>query len=180
MSTIEYLNAHPIYGCIFIFLARVTDVSLDVFRILLLNRGYAVQAAAIGFFEISIYVVALGTVLADGPMDIYKIVVYSLGFACGNLVGAHIEEKMALGYVALYVFSCPTGCKDLLDELRENNFGVTNVTGHGREGPRELLIITAKRRDLPNILRILHTTSPDTFYSVSDIRSLRGGIFPIR
>lgn len=160
-------------------MARVIDVSLDVFRILLLNRGYSVQAAAIGFFETCFYVAALGTVITGGPMDLYKIVVYALGFACGNLVGSFIEEKLALGYVALHVFSSPGRCKDLTYLLLKNNYGVTKVTGQGREGPREILIITAKRRDLPDILRILHCASPDTFYSVSDIRSIRGGIFPI-
>lgn len=180
MSRIEYLNHYPAIGCLVIFLARVTDVSLDVFRILLLNRGYSVQAAVIGFFEICVYIVALGTVISGGPMDIVRVIVYALGFACGNLAGSFIEEKLALGFVALHIFSCLDGCQNLSDMLRRNNYGVTIITGQGREGPREVMIITAKRRDLPDILHLLHNSSPDTFYSVSDIRSLRGGIFPIR
>ena len=48
---------------VFIFLARVVDVSLGTLRIIYLSRGRSRIAAVIGFVEIAIYVVALGMVI---------------------------------------------------------------------------------------------------------------------
>lgn len=176
---LETISHNLIFGYLFIFFARVADVSLDVFRLLLLTRGYALYAALIGFVEICIFVVALGTVLT-GPMDILKIITYAGGFATGNLVGAYIEDKMAVGYTAVHIFCCHQVCDILTTRLRNQDFGVTQITGEGRTGPRDILIITAKRKDLPFILGLVDEVAPGTFYNISDVRSLRGGIFPRR
>ena len=37
---LEHLISNPVYGYFYLF-ARVADVSLDVFRLLMLTRGYA-------------------------------------------------------------------------------------------------------------------------------------------
>ncbi|EGO65371.1 DUF2179 domain-containing protein [Acetonema longum] len=174
------LVAHPFAGYLFIFFARVMDVSLDVFRLLLLTRGYAMPAALIGFVEVTIFVTALSTVIGSGITDPIKIVAYAAGFATGNLVGIYVEGRMAVGYVAIQIFPSQDYCQDLLDRLRKSDFGFTSLSGQGRSGPREVFIVTVKRKDLPRILQILDETAPDTFFNISDVRSIRGGIFPHR
>ncbi len=175
---LEIIAGNPIYSYIFIFLARVADVSLDVFRLLMLTRGYAIPAAMIGFIEVSIFIMALGTVMAGGINDLGKVAAYAGGFATGNLVGLYIEEKMALGYVVVHVFPTQPCCSRLLPLLRENNYGVTNITGEGKTGPRDILIITVKRKNLPHVLELIDKVEPDTFFNIADVRSIRGGIFP--
>jgi uncharacterized protein YebE (UPF0316 family) len=177
---LEFISSNPIYSYFFVFFARVIDVSLDVFRLLLLTRGYALAAAVIGFFEVSVFVLALGTVIADKSIDIIKVIAYAGGFATGNLIGAFIEDKAALGYVAIQIFPHKQYCDQLTAYLRKSRYGVTKILGEGRTGAREMLIITTKRKDLPHILRILDRVAPDVFFSVSDIRAIRGGIFPRR
>lgn len=176
----DILIANPVYAYIFIFVARVADVSLGVFRLLMLTRGYAVQAAAVGFFEVAIFVVALGTVISGGFTDIVRVIAYAGGFATGNLVGMKIEEKMALGYVVIQMFPAPHCGEKLTAMLRENNFGVTAITGEGKWGPREILVVTAKRKDAPQIINLMNQIDEDTFFNMSDIRSIHGGIFPRR
>ena len=46
-----------------IFLARVADVSLGTLRMLMLVKGRRLPSAIIGFFEVLIYVNALGRVV---------------------------------------------------------------------------------------------------------------------
>lgn len=176
----EILTQNPLIAYLFIFLARVIDVSLDVFRMLLLTRGYSIPAALIGFFEIIVYLVALGTVFAGGFSDVWKVIAYAGGFATGNLVGIKIEEMMAVGYVVLQVFPCPEHGEKLLQALRDNNYGVTTMSGEGKLGPRQILMVTVKRKNLPHILQIIDEVAPDTFYNTSDVRSIQGGIFPSR
>jgi len=175
---LEIFTANPFFAYLFIFFARVCDVSLGVFRLLLITRGYAVPAAVIGFFEVSIFVVALGTAISGGITDYVKVIAYALGFATGNLVGIKIEEKMALGYVVVQVFPARECCDHLAEILRSNNYGVTAISGEGKWGPREILLVTAKRKDLGMIMKILNETSPEVFFNVSDVRSIHGGVFP--
>jgi len=174
----ELIAANPFYGYLFIFFARVADVSLDVFRLLLLTRGYAIPAAVIGFFEVSIFVLALGTVISGGPIDFIKIIAYSGGFATGNLAGSYLEEKMAFGFVVVQVFPSDDCCGELVRRLRDHNFGVTRIAGKGRSGPRDILVVTAKRKNLPQIVKIMDQVAPETFFNISDIRSIHGGVFP--
>jgi uncharacterized protein YebE (UPF0316 family) len=176
----ESLVLNPLFGYLFIFLARVADMSLDVLRLLMLTRGYAVTAAVVGFFEVTVFVVALGWVLYDGLNDPIKIIAYAGGFATGNLVGAVIEEKMAIGYVVIQVFPSKETCNELIIHLRENNYGVTRIEGEGRFGPRDILMVTTKRKNMPYIIKTIEQVAPETFFSISDIRSIHGGVFPRR
>ena len=59
-------------------------------------QGRKLQAALIGFFEISIYVTALSKVVSnlDNPLNLFS---YALGFACGTYLGITVENKIALG-----------------------------------------------------------------------------------
>jgi uncharacterized protein YebE (UPF0316 family) len=172
--------SNPIFIYVFIFVARVVDVALGVFRLLLLTRGYAFYAAIIGFFEVTIFVVALGTALSGGVTDVLKIIAYACGFATGNLVGIKMEEKMALGFVLVQMFPANEYCDQLVENLRNKNYGVTLLYGEGMSGPREIVVLTVKRKDLPVIIGIMQKNAPDTFFNISDIRSIRGGIFPRR
>lgn len=177
---LETLLANPVFGYFFIFTARVIDVSLDVFRLLMLTRGYALAAAVIGFFEVGIFVVALGTVIAGGLSDPVKIVAYAAGFATGNIIGSLIEERMAFGFVAIQMFPHNSRCAGLIARLRESNYGVTRIAGEGKTGPRDILVVSAKRKNMGSILKIMNDVAPETFFNISDIRSIHGGIFPHR
>jgi len=174
----ELINSYPILAYLFIFFARVIDVSLGVFRLLLLTRGYSLPAAIIGFVEVSIFVLALGTVFSGGLTDFVKIMAYAGGFATGNLVGAKIEERMAVGYVVVQMFPNEEQSVQLKNLLREHDYGVTTIPGEGKWGPREILVATIKRKCLKDILNIMDQVAPDIFFNTSDVRSIHGGIFP--
>jgi uncharacterized protein YebE (UPF0316 family) len=162
-------------GYFLIFAARVLDMSMSTIRLLLIVRGKRFQAAAIGFFEVVIYVLALNMVVKNLD-NIFNLLAYSLGFAFGNYVGSYVEEKMALGHVTVQVI--PKG-KDanMASELRNRGYGVTVVTGTGREGPRQLLIITVMRKRLPELMRVIDELDRDSFVTVMDTQSIHGGFW---
>ncbi|RYD03431.1 hypothetical protein N752_19830 [Desulforamulus aquiferis] len=58
----------PIGAYLFIFFARVIDISLDVVRLLMLMRGRKVAASLIGFVEVTVFIIALGEVFRGGMM----------------------------------------------------------------------------------------------------------------
>jgi hypothetical protein len=91
-----------ILGYLLIFFARLADVSLATFRMIMVIRGKRIIAACIGFVEATIYILAVGKVLSamNNPLN---ILAYALGFATGNYVGIFLEEKMALGSIIVQV-----------------------------------------------------------------------------
>lgn len=161
-----------------IFFARVGDMSLDVLRILLLTRGRRGWASVVGFVEVAIFIIILNYVLQDGLTDPGKILAYAGGFATGNYVGSLIEEWLAMGFQSLQVFPPLERVDELTARLRKEGYGVTIVTGEGRDGPRKILHVLVKRKDLTRISQILNEVDPGIFFNITDARSIHGGVFP--
>lgn len=161
---------------LFIFFARVIDVSLATVRMLMVVQGRKIQAAIIGFFEVTVYVMALGQVM-DSLNNPWKILVYGLGFATGNIVGIFIEDKIALGNLAAQIILKTTDNKELIELLRENNFGVTLLQGEGKEGPKTVLKVALKRRNLKKLKRLIYDYDDRAFITVNNINPVSGGYF---
>lgn len=160
---------------LFVFFARVSDVTLSTLRILMLMRGKTLIAAVIGFFEVSVYILALGQVLNNLNHPI-SIVVYALGFATGNIVGGFFEEKLAVGYNTAQVISV-NKAQEMAARLRDHGFGVTIIEGCGIKGPHDILYVLLKRRDLPSLMAIIQEVDKNAFVSIMDTRKTFGGYF---
>ncbi len=169
-----------IYAYLFIFFARVADMSLDVLRILMLMRDRRIWAAVIGFFEVSIFVLALNEVLKGGLTDPGKIIAYAGGFAAGNYLGSVIESKLAIGFLSIHIIPPKDMAEEFTGLMREEGFGVTSVQGCGRDGERTMLFVMIKRKDLNKALAIINNICPNAFFNVSDARRIHGGVFPVK
>ena len=139
-------------------------------------QGRRVQAAMIGFFEVGIYVTALGSVVKDLDNP-YKLLVYCLGFATGNFVGITIENKIALGNLSAQIILRDAENKELVNSLRENGFGVTIIQGEGINGPKEVLTVALNRKDLESLKKLVYEFEEKAFITVSNINPISGGYF---
>jgi uncharacterized protein YebE (UPF0316 family) len=158
-----------------IFVAKIAHVSFGTIRIIYLTRGKAYPAAAVGFFEVIIYLIALSMVLQN--LDQWQnILVYGLGFAAGNVVGSMIEEKIAIGHVNAQVVTVDA-CNGLEENLRERGYGVTSMPCYGKEGPHRNLQVMLKRKELPEFLKEMKDSDPDAFITIYDTRKIMGGYF---
>lgn len=158
-----------------IFFAKIAHVSLGTIRIIYLTRGNSIQAAAIGFFEVIIYLVALSMVITN--LDQWtNVLVYGLGFAAGNLVGSKIEELIAVGYVHTDIVTLQN-CGTLEQALRDEGYGVTSMPCYGREGVHSNLQVLLKRKELPSFLKIVEKYDPKAVISIFDTRKIMGGYF---
>ncbi|MEG6520749.1 DUF2179 domain-containing protein [Desulfotomaculum sp. 1211_IL3151] len=173
----EILSTH-LGAYLFIFFARVADMSLDVLRLLMLMRGRKVVASLIGFVEVSIFIVALGQALSGGMDDPFKIIAYAGGFATGNFLGSLIEEWLAVGHLSMQVYPSSEKVEELCIRFRDQGFGVTTVCGCGRSGERTILFVLLKRSNLKIATGILDDVQPGIFFNISDARAVRGGVFP--
>lgn len=164
-----------VLGAVFIFGARILDVSMGTIRMLMLMRGKKYYAAFIGFFEVIIFILVLGTVVNQLDNPIY-LIMYGLGFATGNIVGGWLEEKMAVGFLTVQIIS-KNHSKILTEVLRGNGYGVTVIDSHGWEGERDILNLQIKRKDMPDVERLIRETDADAYVTIFDTRNALGGYF---
>jgi len=162
-------------GYLLIFMAKVSDVSLATIRMIMVVKGKRIHAAVIGFVEVSIWILAVGTVLSnlDDPIN---VIMYASGFATGNYVGIMIEEKMALGSLVVQVISFKKA-EELVAILRDEGYGVTVVEGYGRNGINHLLNVTIQRKQLGRLNQLLDEHDQKAFVTVMDTRAIKGGFF---
>ncbi len=95
-------------SALMIFILRVIDMSLDTMRMLFVVRGKKPIAWILGFFQSLVFVIAISTVLAN-LNNLLNIVGYAAGFATGNVLGMFIEERLAIGHIAMRVISSKKG-----------------------------------------------------------------------
>jgi uncharacterized protein YebE (UPF0316 family) len=172
MEALDALFAGP-YGPVAIFLLRIVDVSLSTMRILLAVRGHKYVVPFIGFFEVLIWVFAVGNAIRflDSPLHLLG---YAGGFATGSIVGLLIEERLAIGYATIRIVSRHAGV-EMSDALRSLGFGVTEFAGQGRDGPVEVAYTVCKRRDITRVITEVERWDAQAFITVEEPRDIRWG-----
>lgn len=168
----------PISGIslyIIIFIVKVIEVSLATLRIVLITKDERVKGAAIGFFEVTIWVLVVSTVLQDITTDPFKIVVYALGFAVGNYLGSLLENKLAIGVTNIEVIAHKIHGKRLANYLRANGLAVTSVSAYGMNDKREILYLHTARKKVKQTVKIIREFQEDVVITVNDIKPVYGG-----
>jgi len=163
---------------ILIFIARICDVSLGTIRVIFVSRGYRHLAPLLGFFEISIWLLAISQIMRD-INDISIYLAYAAGFATGTYVGITLEEKLSLGTVLVRVIT-GRDSTDLIEALTGEGYGLTTHGAEGAQGPVTIVFTVVKRQNLAHIVGIITRFNPHAFYSVEDVRHASEGVFPAR
>jgi uncharacterized protein YebE (UPF0316 family) len=169
------LAALPILP-LFIFVAEVCVVTICTLRIIFIARGKKGPAAVLGFFEVSIWLFAIGQVMQN-LSDVGCYLGFAGGFALGNYLGVSIEQKLALGNLVLRIITSKDS-RALFHRLVEAGYGVTRVDGQGATGPVQVLLMIIPRKDLGTVVALLKEFDPKVFYAVDDVQSASQGIFP--
>lgn len=161
-----------IYGLLpgLIFLARVTDVTLDTLRIVFVTRGNKIVAPILGFFEVLIWLVAI-TRIMENLDNFATYIAYALGFAVGNYVGLLVEEKLAIGTQLVRIISV-ANANSLIENLREKGFKVTAIDADGKNGLVQVVFVVIPRKVVHDVIDMLNHFNPKAFYSIEDIRSV--------
>ncbi len=171
----EWLNAHPLMLPVFIFFARITDVSIGTLRTICIVRGYRYLAPVLGFFEVAIWIIAVSGVFSH--LDHwYNIVAYAGGFATGNAVGMYIEQRLAIGMQAIRLISTGHSAAVAVG-LRLAGYGVTEMKGRGLDGEVSICFVVVPRRETPLVLRVAESIDPDVFSTVEDVCSAVGRVY---
>ena len=161
---------------IMIFCARICDVTMGTIRVIFISKGIRYLAPVIGFFEVIIWLLAIGQVM-NNLTNIVSYIAYGAGFATGTFIGMYIEEKISIGLTSVRIIT-KEDPMELMQYLRSHNYGVTSVDGEGGTGRVKMIFTIIRRQDLGHVVGIIKEFHPNAFYSVEEVKSVAEGVFP--
>jgi uncharacterized protein YebE (UPF0316 family) len=157
-----------------IFLARITDVSINTIRIIYVLGGRKVTATVLGFFESFVWLMAIRQIFEHLDNWVCYIA-YPGGFAMGILVGMLIEERIAYGKVIVRIITRKE-VAELIAYLNKNQFRYTKVNAEGPDGHENLVFTVLQRERLEDLLMKMKEIVPSAFYTVEKVnRAAEGG-----
>lgn len=148
---------------VFVFLARIIDVSLGTIRTISIVHGRTKTAFALGFLEVSVWLAVISTVVGKVAGEPLLALFYAGGFSTGSVVGIKLERWIGAGCTVLRVIS-PRSGEEMAARARAAGFAVTTFQGEGLTGPVTELYVVCRRRDLDGLITLAREVEPDAFY----------------
>ncbi len=159
-----------------VFLAELAVVTLCTMRIIFVARGKKYLAPLLGFFEVSIWLFAIGQIMRN-LNNVGCYLGFAGGFTLGNYLGVLLEKKLAIGSAVVHVIAT-RDVTGLVEGLRAADYGVTRIEGRGATGPVHVVFTVIKRRDLEHVVGLIKDFDAHAFYSVNDLQAAAAGISP--
>ncbi len=163
---------------ILIFVARIFDVSIGTLRVIFISRGQRVIAPIMGFFEVIIWLLAIGQIIQN-LTNVLCYVAYGGGFATGTYIGMWIEGKLSMGISLVRVITA-RDTEKITEHLRAMGYGVTVVEARGKEGDTKVLMTVVRNRDLKVVMDVIERNNPRAFYTIEEVRTVGSGKFPVK
>lgn len=161
-----------------IFLGRMTDTSMSTLRIVMISKGRRKETRIIGFFEVLIWLVAVGQIMKN-LNNVMCYLAWAGGFTAGSYIGFIIEDKLALGRQLLRIITSASPA-DLLNDLKNMNHGYTVMDGQGANGPVKVVELVVERQYLKPVGALIESHLPNAFTTTSDVIKTNSGVFTAR
>ena len=168
----DALFASP-WGALFIYFARIVDVSCDTMRVLFTVRGKRSIAGFLGFLQALVWIFAVGVAIRhlDSWLHVFA---YAAGYATGTMTGITIERFIAYGVAQVRIITRGHG-DAMATALRDLGFGVTVTRGEGRAGGVDILHTLVQRAQVQDVLGVVDDHDPVAMVTVEEPRAVRGG-----
>ncbi len=161
-----------------IFFARIVDVTFGTIRVIFVSKGFRYIAPIIGFFEVIIWLLAIGQIMQN-LNNFMCYIAYGAGFGTGTFVGIFLEEKLSIGVVMLRVIT-NRDASQLVGFLQDQNYGITCVDAIGAKGPVKVIFTIVERKHISQLITHIKQFNPNAFYTIEDIRYVKEGVFPAK
>lgn len=165
---------------LFIVLAKIVEVSMATVRMVLITKGERKIGSILAFFEVSLWVILVSSVLNNISEDPLKIVAYAFGFSVGSYIGSWIEEKIGIGLAEMQIILKEEHGADVVDMLRDMGYAVTVMKGEGKNHPRNILLMYVPRNKIKQCAKAISEKQKNAVITVSDKKSVYGGYGMLR
>lgn len=167
-----------LFTCLYIFLARLVDVSLGTIRTVLLVKGKNISTAVIAFFEVLIWFLVAREALNTDIDSILIPIFYAGGYATGTLLGSYISNRYIDGLIGVQVIVKQKKSQKLIKEIRDKGFGVSHLDLKNEyEGEKkEMFFIQLNKKSLRRLTKIIRTIDPDAFVVINETKYVQNGL----
>ncbi|WP_019120394.1 DUF2179 domain-containing protein [Brevibacillus massiliensis] len=155
-------------------LIQILYVALNSLRVVLMIKGRRYLASFISTAEIFVYIMGLAIVLKNLDSWI-GVIIYSASYGIGILLGMYLEQKIALGHIALQVIT--ENEHEIWSRIRAKGYGVTTWTGQGVTGVRTVSVILAPRKEYQDLTSTIREVDPKAFMISYEPNHFIGGFW---
>ena len=158
--------------CLKIFLARILDVSISTIRLKILNKDKYLVNFVLAFLEVLIWFFIAREALVTEYEGFLVPLFYSLGYACGSLLGSYLSNKVIKGNLLVQIIINKN--ESLFDELKKRKFAYSYIDVKSSYGNKKVMILVEiKNRSLKELESIIKKY--DSFVIISDTKKVING-----
>lgn len=157
-----------------IFVAMAVYVALNTIRVIFVIRGKKGLAAAIAATENFIYMSTFAFVIVGSDDTMTPILIASSGYAVGVLTGTFVEKKLNMGHLVVQVIT-DGELDEIINELRKENYGITNWKVTGLQGEKDMLYFLVKKKRYGLLEEKIKTLRPNVFIVMHEPKYFYGG-----
>lgn len=156
-----------------IFILRVLNYAITTIRTVAIARQQRVFSSVLAFVEALLFAVVIGSIVKDLENAI-NLMAYCLGAAVGGYLGMVLESRFITSYMTINIMAHDKG-KAVAEALRAQGFGVTTITGEGRDGAVTMLRCVVMNRETGQVLAITREIDDKAFIAMEETRSIQHG-----
>ncbi|MFA6801270.1 MAG: DUF5698 domain-containing protein [Acholeplasmataceae bacterium] len=174
-AVIDFFTAVPFWELVFIFFAKIIEVTIGTMRVILITKGFRRPGTILAFFEIMLWVFVASSVLSTITEMPIKGIVYSAGFVAGIYIGSLLESHLAVGKMEIRAIASLPSSVLIISALREAGYGLTSVDAHGKDDVRVLIIIFANRKNKDKVIKIIKSADDKALVVAQEISLIQNG-----
>ncbi len=163
--------------CIKLFCVRIMDVSLGTIRAVMTVKEKNLIATIIGFFEVTIWFLAVKDALNSDSNSLWIVFSYAGGFAAGTYIGGILAKKFIRSKLGIQIILHEDGYP-LVNVLRENNYAVSILNAKGSRGDNKLfLFLEIDSHSLESLKQLVKKYDEKAFMVVNETKYVQNGYF---
>jgi len=159
-----------------IMIAKIVEVTMGTLRIMFISKGIRIAAVCVGFFEVLIWIAAIGQVMQN-LSNVTNYFAYDIGFSIGNYTGMVLEQKLSIGYILVRIIT-KHDATDLVESMRTQGYQVTDTDATGNLGHVKVIFTVVRRKKLDKVVQIIKKFNPKAFYTIEDMRFVSEDALP--
>ena len=158
--------------CLKIFMARIIDVSIGVLRTVELVKDHTFKAVILAFFEVFIWFLIAKEALTSSEFNLLVAIFYSLGYACGTLVGSYLNKILINGSLTLQVITNKFN-QNNIKKIKKEGFGISFIKLDGKN--KKMLIIEVNKKRLKSLINFIKDIDNKSFIIASESKFTSNG-----
>lgn len=164
-----------LFTCLEIFLARIIDVSISTFRMMIMVRRKSVLTPILAFCEVFVWFIAARKALNTNIDSILIPIFYSLGYATGTYLGGWLSRKFIKNVNSIEVTTSRNNTK-LIHALRREGYGVSVISlKNNYRDKKDLILVDVKSKNTQETIELIKEIDPKAFIVVKDTKIVHNG-----